>query len=388
MHAEVIKAPAVVPRAHDRRPDLRILFAGYAPVHFICFRPLYDRLSLLPGVQVFVSGGLRSKTENGHQYDEQAMYRRFKLPEGTVLSVEEIQQRDFDVLFAAHTRLILPRNVRKKIQIFHGISFRNKAVRPENMQCDHYFVVGPYMRRRFLEAGLLPANDERAVRVGFMKTDRLLNGTLDRPRLLAEFGFSGERPVLLYAPTGARQNSLEIMGEKVIAQITASGRYDLIVKLHDHPKNTDIDWSARLARFEDAHCRIACEPDIIPLLHLSDLLISDASSVSNEYTLLDRPLIFLNTPELIEHARVANNSMLDLATWGRKAGVVVERVEEIEGALRFSMEYPSANSEVRRAMAEDFFYNPGTATETAMRWLQQHVLDTRPPMAKPMMGLR
>ena len=78
-----------------------ILFTGYAPVHFVCFRPLYERLLNLPGVQVFLSGGLRTKTEAGTVYDEHGLYRQFKIPQDRVLSVEEIQTRDFDVLFAA-----------------------------------------------------------------------------------------------------------------------------------------------------------------------------------------------------------------------------------------------------------------------------------------------
>lgn len=43
-------------------------------------------------------------------------------------------------------------------------------------------------------------------------------------------------------------------------------------------------------------------PDILPTLFLADLLISDASSVANEYTLLDRPIVFLDVPEMIEAA--------------------------------------------------------------------------------------
>lgn len=60
---------------------IKLLFSGYAPVHFICFRPLYKRLSSLPGVQVFVSGGERTKTGAGYEYDEKAMYRSFDLPD-------------------------------------------------------------------------------------------------------------------------------------------------------------------------------------------------------------------------------------------------------------------------------------------------------------------
>ncbi|MGH8729557.1 MAG: hypothetical protein ACREV9_15680, partial [Burkholderiales bacterium] len=161
-----------------------------------------------------------------------------------MLSAEEIKTLDFDVLFVAHTRLILPRSVKTRIQVFHGISYRNKAVRPENMGCDYYFLVGPYMRRRFIEAGLLQEYDPRAVPIGFMKTDPLVNGKLDREQVLRQLGFSGECPVLLYAPTGAKQNSLEVMGEEVIQRLIATGKYDLVVKLHDHPKNKDVDWFA------------------------------------------------------------------------------------------------------------------------------------------------
>jgi hypothetical protein len=353
---------------------LRLLFAGYAPVHFVCFLPLYRRLSALPGIDIRVSGGLRTTTENGHRYDEQAMYRPFDLPADRVLAVDDLREREFDVLFAAHTHLIRPKRVQRTIQIFHGISYRNRAVRPENMSCDHYFIVGPYMRRRFADAGLLGESDPRAVPIGFMKTDPLLNGTLDRARVLQRLGFSGERPVVLYAPTGARHNSLETMGEQVIARINRAGRYDLAVKLHDHPKNQDTDWHARLAPFEGPHCRIADEPDVVPLLHAADLLLSDASSVSNEFTLLDRPIVYLDVPELIAEASARDRSMLDLDTWGRRAGLVVKQADDVEGAIAFSLQHPYTNSEVRRAMAGDFFYNPGRATDTAMAWLEANLL--------------
>lgn len=361
---------------NPKNPKLRILFAGYAPVHFICFRPLYERLSSLPGVEVFVSGGLRTKTEMGNLYDTQGMYCSFDLPEDRVLEVEALKELDFDLLFAAHTSLILPRSVKKKIQIFHGVSYRNKAIRPKNMGCDHYFLAGPYMHRRFVEAGLFTGMDDaRVVPVGFMKTDCLINGEIDRAQARKRLGFTGDRPVLLYAPTGAKHNSLELMGEEALQSITASKKYDLVVKLHDHPKNQDTDWFRRLARFEDAHCHISHDSDIIPLMVASDLLISDASSVANEYTLLDRPLIFLDTPELLAEACDACDSMLDLDTWGRKSGTIVYRPQELAGAIQRSLDCPTANASTRQAIAKDLFYNPGTATETAMAWLQRHVLE-------------
>ncbi len=210
-----------------------------------------------------------------------------------------------------------------------------------------------------------------------MKTDRLLNGDLDRSRLLEEFGFDGARPVLVYAPTGGDSNSLETIGEEVIRLLSRTGDYDLLIKPHDHPKNSSINWFERLAPLENEHCRVVRGPDVIPLLYLADLLISDASSVSSEFCLVNRPIIFLDVPELIDKARRAEHSMLDLNTWGRKSGLVVERPEDIEGAVAHSLNQPHERADIRQAIAADLFYNAGAATDAAMAWLQGNVLNGR-----------
>lgn len=346
-----------------------VLFTGYAPVHFVCFRPLYERLARSEDFDVFVSGGLRSKTDDGEvQHDTAALYAPFGLPAEHVLTIEQIQVRDFDVLFAANTKLISPRSAGTRVQIFHGISFRNKAIRDANMGCDHYFMIGPYQHRKFVENGLMAEDDPRALKIGFMKLDPLGGPGFDRQELLRRHGLDGSRPVLVYAPTGQRSNSLETMGEGVIERLAATGRYDLFIKLHDHPKDSSVDWAARLAPLEDEHTRVARDPDIVPLMCLADLLISDASSVSSEFTLLDRPMVFLDVPRLLK--RATKTGALDTDTWGRRAGLLVESPEEVVDIVAASLADPGAMSDVRRAMAADLFYNPGGATDAAMNWMR------------------
>ena len=97
-----------------------VLFTGYAPFHFVCFRPIFDRLARLPEFDVFVSGGLRTKTDSGYDYDGPGLYAPFDVPEKHVLSVDEIRARDFDVVMAANTKMILPRIFKTRIQLFHG----------------------------------------------------------------------------------------------------------------------------------------------------------------------------------------------------------------------------------------------------------------------------
>ncbi len=353
--------------------SLRILFTGAAPAHFVCFKPVYERLSGVPGAEIFVSG-IRHRSEESFLAGDDDSYRRFALPSRQVLSTEAVGDLEFDVMFAAHSRPSMPRRVQHSIQIFHGVSFLNRALRAEYNAFDHYFVIGPYMRRRLAEARWLPQGDERAIPIGFMKTDRLIDGTLQRETIQRRLGLTGSRPVLLYAPSGARKNYLEVMGEAVIERLTETGQYDLLIKLHDRWQNTGIDWIARLARFEDAHCRVLGEPDVIPSMVASDLLLSDASSAANEYALLDRPIVFLDTPELLERARMTGSSMLDLVTWGRRAGAIVAHPGQAAEVVRSSLEHRAGKSAIRRALAKDLFYNPGHATGAAMDWFSQSVL--------------
>lgn len=354
----------------NRSTSLRVLFTGYAPVHFVCFMPLYECLRKMPGVEVLLSGGLRTKSEHGLHHDEAALYTPFGIDPHAIIPTDDLADHSFDLLFAANTKMIAPGKVGARVQIFHGISFRNKAVRRENMNADYYFIVGPYMQRRFVESGLMTADDPRKLSVGFMKTDRLLNRSLDRAELLSQYGFDGTRPVLLYAPTGQKYNSLETMGESVIKRIAACDKFDLIIKPHDHPKNTKINWFDKLKSLCGAHVKLTSEPDVIPLLFVADLLITDASSVSSEYSLLDRPILFLDVPRLLERAQSSAGSQLDLDSWGRHVGLIASTPDEVVPMIDASLSNPSQFAPQRQAMAADLFYNPGSATEAAVDWFK------------------
>jgi hypothetical protein len=350
----------------------RVLFAGYAPVHFVCFRPVYERLRRIPGVEVYVSGGRARANGDGPLVTAQELYRPFRIPPRQILSLAQMQRQAFDVVFCAHVSGYFPREDRARIQIFHGLSFRNMAVRRDVLVYDHLFITGPYMLRGFRNQQLLRASDPRLVPIGFPKVDRLVDGTLDRRKILARLGLSGRRPVLLYAPTGQKHNSLETVGEEVLRRLRATNRYDLLIKLHDHPRDS-VDWATQLRPMLDGHTKLVRDFDVVPYLYAADLLITDASSVSSEYSLLDRPMVFLDVPEMIAAMR-AKGRAVDLDTWGRKGGVTVRWPDEAVEAVAWSLAHPRHGSEVRRAMAKDLFYNPGAAADAAVSWMRKTFL--------------
>ncbi|HSM59928.1 MAG TPA: CDP-glycerol glycerophosphotransferase family protein [Longimicrobiales bacterium] len=356
----------------------RVLFAGYAPVHFVCFEPIYRRLVEHPDIRVELSGG-RDADKNGlGELSAADLYRPFDVPEDQVVELPEMYERSYDLVFSSHISGFFPKEDRKRVQVFHGLSFRNMAVRRDVLIYDNLFVAGPYMMRALVDAKLFRAGDPRLVPTGFVKVDRLVDGSLDREGILARAGMTGERPVVLYAPTGQKGASIETTGPEVIRRLGASGRYDVLVKLHDHPRDRSEPWREEIEELQDEHTHVVTDFDIVPWLFAADLLVTDASSVSSEYSLLDRPMVFLDVPDLIRAAEANKKGRFDLDTWGRHAGVVARWPDQAVEAVEWSLENPEAHGSIRRAMAEDLFYHPGNATEAGVRWTLAE-LGLRPP---------
>ena len=340
----------------------RVLFAGYAPVHFVCFLPVYRQLSADPDVELFLSGGFRTVHDDGPTFSLDGFYDPFPVDRERIIPIEQARCEDFDVAVCAHlSDTLLPRSAGRTVQVFHGVSFRNLSVREKAQRYDLLCLPGRYHAERYIEAGLVREDGAGCLITGFPKTDALLNGGPDRAEVLAGLGLDPERPTLLLAPTGEKHNALEVMGEDVTRAITGDGRWNLLVKPHDHPKN-DIDWFAALAPYESDRMRLVRDKDVVPYLRAADLLMTDASSVAVEYTLLDRPIVFLDTPKLFKRVR-KRAPALDLETYGRRIGVVVKTPDDVVGAVDAALAHPGREAALRRKMARHLFHAPGTATQ-------------------------
>ncbi len=344
--------------AHAR---VRVLFSGYAPVHFLSFLPVYRELQNDPGVELWLSGGFRHKDADGTiRFESEGFYDPFDVDTSRVLPIEEARQQDFDVLVCAHlSDSLFPRSVKRTVQIFHGVSFKNYAVREKALRFDLLCLAGQYHASRYREQGLI-RNGSQVLMTGFAKMDQLVSGELRRDELLSRLGLDASKPTLLYAPTGDRNNSLEIMGELVIQSLLGNDGWNLLVKPHDHPK-LKVDWFEKLAPYEGATMKLVRDFDVIPYLHAANMLISDASSVITEFTLLDRPIVLLNVPKLFRRV-IKRGGALDLETYGHNLGPVVDDATDLPDVVRAQLEDASRFAPVRRRMAEHVFHAPGSAT--------------------------
>jgi hypothetical protein len=165
------------------------------------------------------------------------------------------------------------------------------------------------------------------------------------------------------------------MGESLIERLAAEG-LQVIVKLHDRSFDCrargsgGVDWRARLAQY-DKHplIRVARQPDGSPFMVAADAIVSDHSSIAFEYMLLDRPVVVIDRPELIEQARINTEKVRQL----RQAAHVVRDTDQAVRTIVESLRQPHRLSGARTRLANRLFYKPGTATDRALAHIYRNL---------------
>jgi len=251
-----------------------------------------------------------------------------------------------------------------------------------------HFLTGPLHREQYEHMFALHGLDTtrfKLVDVGYPKSDRLLQGGYVRAQILGDLGLDAARKTVLYAPAWDAGGSLRCFGEEVIEQLLSLDGVNVIVKLHPisyTPRTSSnfewyaggVDWVERFRRFEsNPRFRHVTTFQVDPLLVVSDVLVTDFSSVALEFIVLDKPVIYLDCPEYFEKTLrlPAYNSDPDYvrndprANAGRHVGVVVKHVSELATAVEHSLANPQEGSSKRCELAGMLLYNPGKGADAA-----------------------
>ncbi len=344
------------------KPKKRILFFAKVPMNYALFRPVHRLLARDPSLEFVFTGKYQGRQ------DPARVYQGFDLLGGRLQRSSFSRWFKYDVYVSPDYRLAGKR-CRVKVHMFHGFSIRNFAIQERAKDFDKLFLIGPYMRRRFVESGILRPDDLRFEDVGMPKLDSLVNGEYDREAILTGLGLDPTRKTILFAPTWIAGGCLDTQGQAILRELHRC-EHNVIVKLHDNsfdPRKQRFDWRTEVSAFLSSRRVLATDPDSNPCLAVADLLISDASSIANEFLLLDRPLVFFALKDLAK-----DWPSTDEKTWGTSTGETIESASELMGAIERGLRAPLAKSEVRRAAAADFFFNPGRAASVAANLLAEY----------------
>jgi len=167
-----------------------------------------------------------------------------------------------------------------KVQVFHGLNEDKRGNEyPERGLFDLYCTEGP---ARTLTLSLLAAQRHyfQVRETGWMKLDTILNFKLDH--------IDDQRPQVLYASTFTpRLSSAEALFPE-ISRLASSGSYQWLITLH--PKMA-ADTTAKYRSLQGDNLRFFETDQAIELLHRADIMISDNSSILQEFLILKKPVV-------------------------------------------------------------------------------------------------
>jgi hypothetical protein len=345
----------------------RVLFEAATPLSLAVFRPVHDRLLQDDRIEFWY-------TTSDEAWDAERTFTRAGITE-RVIPPRATRWNKFDAYINTDfwNMTWLPRHT-CRIHLFHGVAGKYDLdapvrIAPVVAAFDRLMFPNLDRMQRYARAGLVDPNSPRAALIGYPKVDCLVDGSLDRAAIEHELQLDTSAPTVLYAPTWSPDSSLNSMGEAIITALTQLG-VNVIVKVHDRSYDVGvrgsggIDWHARLEPFcRDRRVHLAAHADASPYLFVADALVTDHSSVGFEFMLLDRPIVVVDCPELIQKARINPEKVALL----RSGAEVVHAAEEVAAAVRRGLDAPASLSERRRAIANDLFYRPGGATARAAR---------------------
>ncbi len=176
-----------------------------------------------------------------------------------------------------------------KVQIFHGMDDEVKGFYNINGQFDLYCTHGHESTKRFKQ--LAQKYKYFAVKeTGWPKLDPLftkINSKLNsKENLIKKIGFDPNKPILLYAPTFPLKYTSAI---ELLTEVTElKDKYQWLVKFHDL---MDENIQNKYRDLISDSFIIIDDNNILPYFDISDVLITDTSSVAYEFLPFDRPII-------------------------------------------------------------------------------------------------
>jgi len=259
--------------------------------------------------------------------------------------------------------------------MFHGVGgkYGNVYDRPDRSmrEWDRFFFINGRRLRNFVDSGAIDADSAAGRLIGMPKLDCLVDGSLNRDEVLTRLGLDPETRTVLYAPTWSPYSSLNAMGFELIRGLCAAG-YTVIVKLHDRSRDPEymhsggVNWPVRLNSILRPRGGMVAEgSDSSPYLAAADVLITDHSSIGFEYLLLDRPVVRIEMPDLI----TATNTDPEYVALMAQASTSVCNVRHAIDAVERCFADPFHLSAERKAVVDELFHKPGTATSRAVREL-------------------
>lgn len=206
------------------------------------------------------------------------------------------------------------------------------------------FAEGKYRIEKLKKYGL--DKKHKIIDIGLPKHDPLFNNEFKREEIVKRYNLDPSKKIIVYAPS-YKPTSIFMVGDKLPLLLD---KYNVLVKLHPY------SWAGKYAshaqhRFFEKLCarypqlRLVHrdEYNILPYLFVADTMISEGSSVINEFLALGRCGIIVNLPdEKLCHSDGQPHLEENSRDWLKESFVHLNDPEDLVGAVEEAL-YPDAS---------------------------------------------
>jgi len=229
-----------------------------------------------------------------------------------------------------------------KVQIFHGFGIEKKGHFVIRGHFDLYCTHGPLTTKPFQSLAERHGYF-RAIETGWPKMDNLMQ--FDRTEITSKREQIG-KPIVLYAPTFSSSLCSAPALQGAIQELSRQGSYHWLVKFHPLMHE---DMVRQFREMAHQHLEFIEDPDIIPCLHMADVLLTDTSSVVSEFLLLNKPVVTFRTLMPADH-------LIDF-----------EEADELEKKIELAFKQPDAVMAAARKFVRQMHpYSDGRSSERVL----------------------
>lgn len=309
----------------------------------------------------------------------------------------EFLLKKYEILAAFHMwppLATLPWFFKKKtVRILDGCGKGLATFAPWSAYFDIALAYGPYT-----EEYLRPLNITYIT--GDQKFDEWFSKTINPEEIKRiKTKINPNKKTLLYLPTHSGLSSIYKFSQAIAS---LREKYNVLVKLHR--LNKLIDSEAITPLLQKDILIFESKDDVLPLLSVSDIIVSDSSSAALETLLTDKPMIILDTSSNkeawqkhqegeefngfwysggIEYVESAGKKLRDLFL---RFGLVAQNPDEIESALKnaFGASWDASLKERHQFRNYIFAHQDGTSGERAANIIREFL--NKPKPTPPLLG--
>ncbi|NOZ54661.1 MAG: hypothetical protein GXP08_16255 [Gammaproteobacteria bacterium] len=163
---------------------------------------------------------------------------------------------------------------------------------------DYLFVSGPKHLEKLKDTGI-DVPEEKRIKIGNLRFDDYVNRRMDASRIMRNLGIiDTNRKNILYAPTWRWGNGTLLKYAIPFSQ-SLSSEYNLIIRPHAHDRMHVAKLRTEVKKRGLQHVYFSMPSDLLNHdtfddFYISDLLISDTSSIIYEYLITQKPLIVID----------------------------------------------------------------------------------------------